>query len=86
MYGYSAAEIVGKPISFLFRQSGRNEVPEIMAKLKRGEMLNISKRFAYNKDGRPIDVSLTISPIREAGWRGRRGLYDFPRYYRVEAG
>jgi PAS domain S-box-containing protein len=66
IYGYTAAEMVGKSISILASPERQNELPEIMARLKRGESVEHMETVRVRKDGRLIDVSLTISPIREA--------------------
>jgi PAS domain S-box-containing protein len=65
IYGYTAAEIVGKPVAMLVPPEGPNEVPEIMARVSRGESVEHLEAVRMRKDGRRIDVSLTISPIRD---------------------
>ncbi len=65
IYGYTAAEMVGKPISILAPPEKQNEFPEIIARLKRGESIEHLETVRVRKDGRTIEVSLTISPIRD---------------------
>jgi PAS domain S-box-containing protein len=65
LFGYSAEEIVGKPISLLVPGEREQEEPIILETVARGEV----KRFdtvRRRKDGRDIDVSVTVSPVRDA--------------------
>jgi len=66
LYGYAASEVVGKPISILVPPDRLNELSEITEKLQRGESLERYETVRQAKDGRLIDVSLTVSPIRDA--------------------
>src|ERR687886_551467 len=65
IYGYSAEEVVGKPINILVPPDRPDEIPKIMEKLRRGESINHYETVRVTKDGRRLDISLTISPIRE---------------------
>jgi len=65
LYGYSAEEIVGKPISILLPPDRVDELSEIIAKLQRGEILN-GETVRRRKDGKLIDVALTVSPIKDS--------------------
>ena len=66
LYGYTAAEIVGSPLSVLVPADRPNEVTQILAKIRRGEVVTHLETKRRKKDGKIIDVSLTISPIRDA--------------------
>jgi PAS domain S-box-containing protein len=66
MYGYSAAEAVGQPISMLLPPDRPEEVTEIMQLLLRGERIDHLVTRRIRKDGVLIDVSLTVSPIKDA--------------------
>ena len=66
MYGYSAAEILGRPVSFLVPPTKPDEVPQILERLKRGERVEHFETARVRKDGEVIDVSLNVSPIRDA--------------------
>ena len=66
VYGYSAAEIVGHSISGLVPVNRPDEVPQILEKIKRGERVDHFETVRMKKDGDLVDVSLTISPIRDA--------------------
>lgn len=69
MYGYTPAEVVGQPISILFPPGHEDELPAIMDRLRRGEGIEHYETVRRARDGRLLDVSLTISPIRDD--RGR---------------
>lgn len=69
MFGYSAAEVVGRPVSILVPPGNTDEVPQILEKLKRGERVDHFETFRVRKNGETLDVSLTISPIKEASGR-----------------
>lgn len=66
MYGYSASEMLGRPISRLVPPVLADETPAILERLQRGERVEHLETVRVRKDGRRIDVSLTISPIRDA--------------------
>lgn len=63
MYGYSAEEAVGQPITMLTPPDVVNELPQIMERLARGEMIEHYETVRMRKDGSLLDVSLSISPI-----------------------
>src|SRR5207237_4711148 len=65
MYGYSAAEAIGRPITFLAPSDRRDEVSEILRRLRHGEAIEDHETIRVRKDGEAIDVSLTISPVRD---------------------
>ena len=68
LYGYSADEVIGKPVSILIPPEGLDDFSEIMDKLKRGESVARSETVRQKKDGGRVDVSLSVFPIRdEAG-------------------
>jgi PAS domain S-box-containing protein len=64
VFGYSAAEVIGKPISLLCPPDRLEEEKMILDRLRRGESMSQFETVRRRKDGRDIDVSLTISPIR----------------------
>jgi PAS domain S-box-containing protein len=67
LYGYSAAEMIGHSISVLIPSYRPEELPEILEAIKRGEGVDGLETVRLRKDGRPVEVSLTISPIKDAG-------------------
>ena len=67
IYGYSAEEILGKPISVLAPPDRYNEIPSILDKVRRGEHISHYETVRLKKDGERIDVSITVSPIIGSG-------------------
>jgi PAS domain S-box-containing protein len=65
LYGYSAADIVGQPLSVLVPDDHPDEAPAILAKIRRGEYIEHFETVRIRKDGSRVDVSLTISPVRD---------------------
>jgi len=61
--GYSADEVLGRPVTLLLPPDRPNEVTHIHEKLKRGEPVEHFETVRLRKDGTRLDVSLTISPI-----------------------
>lgn len=66
IFGYSAAEAIGKPFSTLIPENQKDEVPQLLDKLKRGERVDHFEIDRIRKDGKKIDVSLAVSPIKDA--------------------
>jgi len=66
IFGYSRAEMLGKHISVLIPDDRKGEEPAILEKIGRGQSLDHYETVRRRKDGRLIDVSVTISPIRDA--------------------
>lgn len=66
LYGYAAEEIVGRPISVLIAPGREDDFPVIMERLARGERIEQYETVRVCKDGRLVDVSLTVSRIRDA--------------------
>ena len=65
LFGYSADEMIGRPISVLFPPDRLHEEPEILERLRRGGRVEHFETVRVTKDRRKISVSLTISPIRD---------------------
>ena len=65
LYGYSAAEVIGQPISILLPPGQLDDIEQILAKVSTGEHLSHYETLRRAKDGRLVDVSLSISPIRD---------------------
>jgi PAS domain S-box-containing protein len=66
IYGYSAEEAIGRPISMLVPPEHPDEVPGLLEKIRRGEKVEHYKTVRVTKDGRRLDISLTVSPIKDA--------------------
>lgn len=69
MYGYTASEVVGKDLSFLFPSEKRAEMHAILERVKNGLPIECLETQRLTKGGCVLDVSLSISPIKDA--RGR---------------
>ncbi len=65
MYGYTADEIIGQPVDVLAPPDQPDEIPEILRRLRRGEHIDHYETERVAKDGRRLNVSLRISPIRD---------------------
>jgi PAS domain S-box-containing protein len=69
LYGYSAGEAVGRSIALVVPPELRGEEPVILARIAAGEHIDHYETLRRCKDGRLIEVSLTISPVRSADGR-----------------
>ena len=69
IFGYTAAEMVGQPISLLAPQSHTAEIARILDRIKAGERVEHYETERRRKDGRIIQVALTVSPIRDRAER-----------------
>ncbi len=65
VFGYSASEVMGKPMLMLFPPDRVSEESEILARIGRGESVEHFETVRIRKDGKRIHVSATISPIRD---------------------
>ena len=65
LFGYSAAEAVGRPVTFIIPEERQDEEPAILEKIRRGEAVRHFETVRQRKNGSLIDISLTISPIRD---------------------
>lgn len=66
VFGYTAAEVIGKPVTILMSPEHVNEEPPILARIRRGERVDHYQTVRQHKNGSRIDISLTISPIKDA--------------------
>jgi PAS domain S-box-containing protein len=69
LFGYRAEEAIGQSITLIIPRERLDEEREILARLSRGEPLEHFETVRMAKDGRRLDVSLTVSPIRDAEGR-----------------
>ena len=69
IFGYTADEIVGKPVLVLIPEDNQGEEPTIIAKIRNGERIDHYETVRRRKDGSLLDISLTISPVRSLDGR-----------------
>jgi PAS domain S-box-containing protein len=69
LFGYTAEETMGQPITLLIPPERLDEEPRILDRLRRGERVNHFETIRVRKDGSRLDISLTISPVRDAQGR-----------------
>jgi PAS domain S-box-containing protein len=65
LFGYTAEEAVGKPITILIPPDRHDEEPVILERIRRGERLEHYETLRQRKDGSLLNISLTVSPIRD---------------------
>ena len=66
MFGYTAEEAVGRHVTLIIPADRRDEETLILARLKRGERIDHFETIRVRKDGTLLDISLTISPVKNA--------------------
>ena len=66
LFGYTAAEAVGRSITILIPEDRLEEEPDILARIRRGERVDHFETVRRRKDGTLLDISLTISPVKDA--------------------
>ncbi len=69
MYGYTADEMIGRSVSILIPSYRPDELSGILERITRGEGVDDFETVRLRKDGTPVEVSLTISPIKDGTGR-----------------
>lgn len=69
LFGYTADEVIGKSITVLIPPDRRDEEPGILEQIRRGEHIDHYETVRQRKDGSLLDISLTVSPIKDANGR-----------------
>jgi PAS domain S-box-containing protein len=69
VFGYTSEEAVGRSIFMLLPPERYDEENDILSRLRAGQRIDHFESIRVAKSGRPIDVSLTISPVKDAGGR-----------------
>jgi len=69
LFGYTAQEMIGQPVHRLIPQDRLDEEPRILERLRLGQRIDHYETVRQRKDGTMIDVSLSVSPIKDRGGR-----------------
>jgi PAS domain S-box-containing protein len=69
IFGYTAAEMAGQPVTRLIPPERQQEEEQILARIAQGQSTSLYVTTRLRKDGGRIDVSLTVSPVRDAAGR-----------------
>jgi PAS domain S-box-containing protein len=65
LFGYTAAEAVGRHISLIIPENRKMEEDDVLARLRRGERIDHFETVRQAKDGSQVHISLTVSPVRD---------------------
>jgi PAS domain S-box-containing protein len=65
LFGWTAEEIIGQPVTLVIPEELHDDEPRILAKIRAGERIEHFQTVRVHKSGKRIDVSLTVSPIRD---------------------
>ncbi|HEY9434147.1 MAG TPA: PAS domain S-box protein, partial [Blastocatellia bacterium] len=65
LFGYTAEEVIGKSVTILYPPDRENEESYILDRIRRGEGVDHYETVRRRKDGSEIDISLTVSPVRD---------------------
>jgi PAS domain S-box-containing protein len=69
LYGYRADEVLGKSLSLIVPSDRQEELPKLLERIRMGEVIQRYETVRERKDGTRVEVSITVSPVRDA--RGR---------------
>jgi two-component system CheB/CheR fusion protein len=69
IFGYTAAEAIGQSILLIIPQERRAEETEVLSRIRKGEVVDHFETVRLRKDGTPVDISLTVSPVRDQSGR-----------------
>src|SRR5579862_3582996 len=69
MFGYTEKEMIGNSITILFPPDRLDEEPKILDQLRRGQRVDHFETIRVCKDGRRLDISVTISPVKDTTGR-----------------
>ena len=65
LFGYTSDELVGRPVRMLIPPERQSEEDDILARVRNGDRIDHFETVRMAKDGRRLDISLTISPVRD---------------------
>src|SRR6266404_4123729 len=69
LFGWTAAEAIGRPITLIIPEAQRAEEDDVLARVRRGERVEHFDTVRVTKDRRLVDVSITVSPVRDSAGR-----------------
>jgi PAS domain S-box-containing protein len=69
IFGYTAEEVIGRSVTILIPEDRQDEEPGILERIRRGDRIDHYETVRRRKDGTLIDISLTVSPIRDSEGR-----------------
>src|SRR5438552_1705230 len=88
LFGWTAAEAVGQPITLIIPEERRAEEDTVLARVRRGERVEHFDTVRVTKDRRLVDVSITVSPVRDSAGRivgASKIAHDIGERRRIEA-
>jgi len=83
-FGYTADEAIESRSGFLIPQDRLDEESQIIKRVKQGEHVTNFETVRRRKDGKEINIALTISPIKDGAGNDHRVLQDCPRHHRAK--
>jgi len=86
LFGYQASEVIGKSILIIVPPDRHDEEQGILERIRRGERIKPYETVRMREDGSLLDISLTVSPLRDAAGRIIGASQDRPRHHRAQAG
>src|ERR1700730_16045777 len=66
LFGYQPGELIGQSVRVLIPPDREREEDDILARIRQGHRIDHFETVRLTRDGRPIDISLTVSPVRDA--------------------
>ncbi|PZV12024.1 MAG: hypothetical protein DCF22_13265 [Leptolyngbya sp.] len=69
LFGYTAAEVIDRPVAQLFPPNHADELAQVLEQIKQGEFVQSYETVRVRKDGQHVDIAATISPIKDATGR-----------------
>ena len=85
IYGYTPEEAIGKHISILAPSDRPDEIPEILKRIGRGQTVEHFESIRIAKDGRRLQLSIMVSPLRDALGEGLVNFHDIAFQYEFPA-
>jgi PAS domain S-box-containing protein len=65
LYGYTPEEAIGRPVTMLVPEDRLHEIPQILENIRQGKSVDHFETVRLTKEGRLLDVSLTVSPVKD---------------------